>query len=96
MNWYKKAQSSFFIFGKKDDPSFLNNPQGWEMEAIRLDNGEILYGGINHWRLFALAHPYIGNINNIESLGWISPDGAWRTKIRGSEVRNYLNPHRAY
>ncbi|GAG84511.1 unnamed protein product [marine sediment metagenome] len=98
MNWYKKAQS-YYIFGKKDDTFFMNNPKAWgiDKEAIRLNNGEILYGGvlcggINHWSLFALAKPYIGDIKNIESLGWISSDGTYKTKIRGSEVREYLNP----
>lgn len=94
MNWYKKAQmNNFYIFEKKDDPEFMNNPnaRSWEKEAIRLNNGEILYG-FGHWRLLDVAKRYIGNIKNIESLGWIYSDGIYRTKIRGSEVEEYLSP----
>lgn len=93
MNWYKRAQANFFILGKKDNEIFINNPQaaGMEKPGIRLNNGEIIYGDIGHWYVFSLAKHYIGNMNNIESLGFVSFDGAWRTKVQKQDVRKYLD-----
>lgn len=94
MNWYKQAQSSFFILGEQDDKMFINNPKAalGERPGIRLKNGEIIYGMYSHWHLFSRAVPYIKNINNIESLGFVSFDGSWRSKIIGiTEIRRYFN-----
>lgn len=98
MNWFKKAQQDFYIFGKNDDPDFINNKNMQQTtEAIKLKNGDIIYGrtsqkwNINHWELYLIAKKYIGMIKNIKSLGYLSPDGAYSEKISDiNNIGNYL------
>ena len=98
MNWYKKASNNFYILGKRDsDYITTDNPNLAQIaEAIRLKNGEIIYGEgngymLSHWELYLIAKKYIGSTKDMESLGYISPDGVYTVKISNlNNLHDYM------
>jgi hypothetical protein len=91
MNWYKNIKFAGVLLPTET----LDAPFHMRYEAIRLKNGTIIYEEYsNHWELFFRYFHIIEDLENVESIGWLSGDGSYEKKYNGQDARDYLDPNR--
>ena len=88
MNWYKKIITGEILTPGETLEGY--HPNYW-FEAMQLKDGTIIYEKVlNHYALYWRNIRFVGDINNVDSIGLLGGDGIYQVKLKGEEARDYL------